>query len=174
MHSVQQIPTYISSSSLIGVNSEFPRGHGNYISTYDSKSRTQYQIVNLSYEDLVDAIYKGIIDTTTIEAEVYEDLESKDFNCNQITEKVAFIIDKRFPQQCLIPEWWYGYRSKFKVDILRKKYNVPDGVCLCEFEDSKKSGIFYSHMSYAIDGYVDCTGICCECQKPHRNVRKRT
>ena len=171
---IEKIPVQVSSVSCVGyMNSVFPRGYGNYISTYNNNTSTLYQIVNLSYEDLNDAINNGIIDTDTIEANVYGSFESTDWNNNPITIKVAYITDSRFPEICLIPEWWYDKRNVFRNEILRKKYQVPEGVCLCEFEDSQKSAIFYSSMSYAIDGYVDSTGICTECKKLHRIVRKR-
>lgn len=162
--SVEQIPVSIGSSSLVGVSSEFPRGHGNYISTFNRSSGVVYEIVNLSYEDLEDAIDKGIIDTDTMEAEVYHISE---------TIKVAFVIDKRFPEICLTPEWFYGNRSKVKVDIIRHKYKVPDTVCICEYEDSRKAAIFYHNISYTMQGYIDKYGRCMECGTHYRLVRKK-
>ncbi|AMM44040.1 hypothetical protein FDG95_gp502 [Pectobacterium phage vB_PcaM_CBB] len=162
---VEQIPVSIGSSSLVGVSSEFPRGHGNYISTFKrSNVATTYEIVNLSYEDLVDAIHKGIIDTNTMEAEVYHISE---------TMKVAFVIDKRFPPICLTPEWFYGNRSKVKVDIVRRKYNVPELVCSCEYEDSRNAAIMYNYFSYNIPDCIDMNGKCIECGTSYRLVRKK-
>ena len=162
---VEQIPVSIGSSSLVGVTSEFPRGHGNYISTFQRGNiPITYEIVNLSYEDLEDAIGNGIIDTNTMEAEVYHISD---------TMKVAFVIDKRFPPICLTPEWFYGNRSKVKVDIVRRKYDVPNLVCACEFQDSRNSAIQYNYFNYEIPDCIDMSGKCMECGTHYRSVRKK-
>lgn len=161
------------STSCVGVMSEFPRGHGNYMSVVDREKNIEYEIVNLSREDLTDAVERGIIDTDTILADVYGSFETKDWDGNTIITKVAFIVDERFPEICLRPEWWYDHRNKFRIEILRKKYKVPDGVCLCEFEDSRNAGIFFGSYSYRIEGYVDREGHCYECGTHYRSVLRK-
>lgn len=174
MMNSEQIPVQICSASCVGyINDIFPRGYGNYISTYDSNTETLYEIVNLSYEDLEDAISQGIIDTNTIEANVYGSYESTSWKNKPITIKVAFITDSRFPEVCLTPEWWYGERNKFRVEILRHKYQVPDGVCLCQFEDSREAGIFIGSIGYHQEDYHDYKGYCYECKTPYRLVKRR-
>lgn len=161
MFSIEMISTNINMSSLVCIYSVFPRGNGNYISTIDENGIT-YHIVNLSYEDLEDAKKLGIVDTT-MKAQVYGDG----------INKVAFIVDERFPEICLSPEWWYDHRHKFRVEILRNKYQVPDGVCMCEFEDSNTSAIFIGSISHSIKGYTEYKGFCYECNKPYRMVKRR-
>ena len=63
------IPTSIGSCSTISVYEVFPRGHGNYITTINSEGE-KFAIVNLSCEDLEDAINLGLIDDK-MEADVY-------------------------------------------------------------------------------------------------------
>lgn len=161
------------STSCVGIMSEFPRGHGNYMSLVDREKNIEYEIVNLSREDLTDAVERGIIDTDTIKAEVYGEFQTKDWNGNPITTKVAFIVDERFPEICLQPEWWYDHRHVFRIEILRKKYQVPDGVCLCQFEDSREAGIFIGSIGYHQEDYNDYKGYCYECKTPYRMVKRR-
>ncbi|SOK58744.1 hypothetical protein [Yersinia phage fHe-Yen9-04] len=160
MFSTEMISTSISFSSLVGISGEFPRGRGNYISTRNDSTGENFSIINLSYEDLEDAKKLGIIGDT-MQAEVY----------GEGTDKVAFIIDERFPTICLTPEWWYGSRHQYKIQILRRKYGVPDGVCLCEFVPSRNSAIHINHYGYSqIPGFIVKDGTCTECGNSSRSV----
>lgn len=132
-----QIPTAIGSTSLVGVSGEYPRGFGNYISLYDKNSKEEYFVVNLSYEDLEDAIKLGIVGDT-IEADIYE--------CEG--EKVAFITDTRLPEKARSPRWWYSYRSYAKEAILRKEFNIYTDECLCKNLQTKYSFISNTSITY--------------------------
>ncbi|QOI71948.1 hypothetical protein pEaSNUABM47_00493 [Erwinia phage pEa_SNUABM_47] len=160
MFSTEFIPTCISMASLVGISGEFPRGRGNYISTRNYHTGENFSIINLSYEDLDDAKSLGLIGDT-MQAEVY----------GEGTDKVAFIIDERFPPICLTPEWWYGSRHHFKIPVLRRKFGVPDGVCLCEFVPSRASAIHFHNYGYSqIPGYIVKNGTCTECKTEVRTV----
>lgn len=162
----EQIPVQVGITSLVGVTTQFPRGNGNYVSTWDQKTQTTYEIVNLSCEDLEDAIRLGMINTSTMLAEVYD--------TDNENVKVAYVIDERFPKICLTPEWFYNSRHSKKVPILRRKYNVPEGACLCEFDESHEAGIHCSSFHYnEIPGYIVIRGSCCECKKEYRIVKRR-
>lgn len=111
-----QIPADIISTSLVRCYEEFPRGAGNYISIGDDNH--EYEVVNLSYEDLKDAKKLGLVGDF-IEADVYG-------------SNVAFITDERLPQKALTPRWWYSNRNRFKESILRKELNEYSDECLCK------------------------------------------
>lgn len=163
MYSTEMIPTDIGVSSLVSVGGTFPRGHGNYISTYDDETGMHYSIVNLSAEDLRDAIAAGLVGST-IKAEVYYHNNSP----------VAFIIDERLPTKCLEPEWWYGVRYSQKVEILRRKYSVPEGVCLCEFDSTIETSKNVRSFSYdEVPEHVVTHSECHECGKVFRNVKPK-
>lgn len=139
------IPTNIASWSCIGVNGEFPRGYGNYITTFN-KEKEKFAIVNLSYEDLEDAIKLGLIGDE-MEADVYL-VSEENYSEHEKVRYVAFITDKRFPEKCLTPEWWYNGAGNFDVEILKKKYNILDTECLCENKELHGHTIFWSALDY--------------------------
>lgn len=132
-----QIPTTIWSTSLVRVKGDFPRGYGNYISLYDESKKEEYLVVNLSYEDLKDAIRLGIVGDT-IEADVY------DFD----GQKVAFITDIRLPEKARSPRWWYSYRGLAKEAIFRKELNIYTDECLCKNPQVKYSYMCNTRISY--------------------------
>lgn len=140
-----KVPTKFLSWSCVGVNGEFPRGYGNYITTINDK-KERFAIVNLSYEDLEDAIKLGLVGDE-IEADVYTVLDVSDEPFGRINF-VAFITDPRLPQKCLEPEYWYNSASLFDVEILKKKYNIPENECLCENQSLRKHTVFWSAYSY--------------------------
>ncbi len=152
------IPTSIGSCSCIGVNTVFPRGHGNYISTINSDGE-RFEIVNLSYEDLEDAINLGLVDKE-MEADVYKVID-EEYTEDEEVRYVAFVTDKRFPEKCLTPEWFYNNRNYFAVEILRKKYNIKNDVCLCE--DSSLHARTISWCVLGRNGYKK--GNCYQCKK---------
>ncbi len=157
-----QIPVSICSASLVGVGGTYPRGHGNYISTRCNKTGTIYSIVNLSYEDLTDAIRLGVITDDTIEADIYDAGDKL---------KVAFVTDKRLPAKCLEPEWWYNERSQFRSAITRKKYNISEDICLCEHPAAVSAAVHFGRYNYnEVPGSVVKYGKCIECQKEYRTV----
>lgn len=93
-----KVPTKILSWSCVGFSGEFPRGYGNYITTINDQ-KERFAIVNLSYEDLEDAIKLGLVGDE-IEADVYTVLNVSDEPFGRINF-VAFITDPRLPQNVL-------------------------------------------------------------------------
>ena len=152
------IPTSVCSCSCIGVNTVFPRGHGNYITTINSDGE-RFEIVNLSYEDLEDAINLGLVDKE-IEADVYQVVDEECIE-DEEARYVAFVTDKRLPKKCLTPEWFYNDRNYFAVEILRKKYNIKNDACLCEDSSLHGSTIFWNVLGR--NGYKK--GNCRQCKK---------
>jgi len=139
------IPTSIGSCSTISVYEVFPRGHGNYITTINSEGE-KFAIVNLSCEDLEDAINLGLIDDE-MEADVYLVAE-ENYSEHEKIRYVAFITDKRLPEKCLTPEWWYHGAHNFSTEILKKKYNILDTECLCENKELHRHTIFWGSLDY--------------------------
>lgn len=132
----RMIPTQIYSSSCVGISGTFPRGHGNYISTRNSKER--FIIVNLSSEDLIDAIEMGLVNST-MEADVYP--------TQQFDEFVAYITDERLPSKAKEPLHWYNVPKECQVPIIRKRFSVPDSMCICEPLRSFFSAVFFHSTS---------------------------
>jgi hypothetical protein len=154
---VEMIPTQAWGVSSVGVTSEYPRGSGNYMSVKSGSGQPKYDIVNLSYEDMEDAKRLGIIG---------DDMQADVYYVNE-NARVAFVTDPRLPAKCLKPEWFYENRNKFRVEILRKKYGTPNGVCLCDHPESIDAGIFYSQTSFDNGVVTRKIGRCTECQKLH-------
>lgn len=154
-----KVPTKILSWSCVGFTGEFPRGYGNYITTVNDQ-KERFAIVNLSHEDLEDAIKLGLIGDD-MEADVYAvpNVSNEPF---ERINFVAFITDPRLPEKCLAPEHWYNSASLFDVEILKKKYSIPKSQCLCENESLHNHTIFWTVFS-RIENVKK--GKCRECNK---------
>lgn len=86
----------------LGIPNPFPRGYGNGLFLYSEDGSTQYRVENLSYEDLVDAIELGIIDSNL-------QVKSTIICAPQIrwgyepifeTYKSVIVVDPRLPDEC--------------------------------------------------------------------------
>lgn len=150
------IPTKMFTSSCVGVSGEFPRGHGNYISVHNSKHR--FVIVNVSGEDLIDAISLGLINQT-MEADVYPTGRDDEF--------IAFVTDSRLPNKAKDALHFYGVPKNCKVAIIRKKFNTRDGYCVCESFSSMLNAIEFIHVSRAVR-----EGHCIQCNSKYTILRE--
>lgn len=152
----KMIPTKRFSSSCVGISGQFPRGHGNYISVHNSKQR--FIIVNVSGEDLFDAIQLGLINQT-MEADVYPTENYDEF--------IAFVTDNRLPTKAKDALHWYGVPKMCQVAIIRKKFETREGYCICELFSSMLTAIQFTYVSRA----KRC-GTCIECGSKYTFLRE--
>ena len=130
---IVHIPVTVQSISCVGVESTFPRGHGNYMSIVDESVNMVYQIVNLSHEDLQDLIEKKYIGDK-IAAHIFK--TATPCLC------LAYIVDERIPKECLTPLWFYGVDNTSVVNFMRSFHKVPVGTCICKGDKSKDWALF--------------------------------
>lgn len=147
------------SVSLVGVMSSYPRGNGNYM-------RVSYQdrealIMNLSYEDLKDAIEVGDIDGPIVKCKIFE----------HKGRFAIYVIDERFPEICLKPFWRYGINGEFFERIIREMFNYSKEGCLFDnYSEEELSSILKNlscYYDYSVEDYVTHRYTCPCCDKPH-------
>ena len=155
-----KVPVKVISQSCAGVGGEFPRGYGNHMATISENGQV-FAIVNLSNEDLEDAIKLGLVGYE-IEADVYGEPSGT-------AKYVAFITDSRLPEKCLTPEKWYNSALLFAPEILRKKYNIPEDECICADEKLRNHTVSWRSFNHKENTK---TGQCYQCKTEHKQAIK--
>lgn len=153
-----KISTKISSFSCVGVKGDFPRGFGNYIGLKSPNKKKNHpfldsiSVINLSYEDLEDAIKLGLVGKT-IEADVYTTENGK---------LVAFVTDTRLPEKARSPRWWYENRFQFAESVIRKEFGLmDDSICVCESGNEKAENAIFT-MTYSSNKEKKYVCMCCK------------
>lgn len=159
--SVEDIPTGILSTSLVGIQGTYPRGRGNYTTT--GSATIVYVIVNVSGEDLKDAIRQQDIGKT-MKAVVYQTAES--------AVKVAFVTDERLPVKARSFRCWRHVPDNIAVHILRTLYNTPDRVCICEDPLSETDACEIHRGQRGENGKWSWTGRCRGCYRIFTYISK--
>lgn len=158
---VEDIPTAILSTSLVGVYGTYPRGRGNYISTGNISDA--FIIVNVSGEDLEDAVEKQDVGET-MKATVYQTSEP--------SVKVAFVTDVRLPAKARSCRHWRQVPDNIAVHILRTLNRIPDGVCICEDPLTKTDACKIHHGWQGENGKWSFSGKCLECSNVYTITSK--
>lgn len=158
-YTIEDVSTKIAMMSLVGIHGEYPRGRGNYISTGDGMQKEgTWIIVNVSGEDLEDAVRLGVVGKT-MKAKVWR---------GPGHWNVAYVIDERLPGKARSCWHFYNMPSMVAVKVMREVGQVAEGTCICNTEQFMTRALFGGRYSYTPNGYIRI-GKCGEC-KQERSV----